>query len=371
MALTVEQINQQYAALESQVNYLRNNNVSVMGTAGGNAITALQSQMQNLVAQRDQIARDNDAWHKANKTGPYATGSGSVTAAAAEDAKAIAEREDASAFLKNLLTTYGLGELVGQADQLIRDWGTASNVISYRLKETEPYKQRFKGLLDLQAKGVTDIKNEAEYIAQESAYRKAFRDSGLGNYLGAAGSRDEIAAIGRLVGEYSVSVDEVRARINDAARVVNDTNAEVKNALQRYYNIAPSDLVAYTLDPTQQKTRINDLANAAVVGGYGATNGLSIDQAAAEKYANLYSGQDLQQTALAPAIQQARAVRDSTSRLASIEGGSLSDSEALLASNNLDQDAREKVSGLQSRERARFGGSSGVSSKSLKRPNVF
>jgi hypothetical protein len=70
-------------------------------------------------------------------------------------------------------------------------------------------------------------------------------------------------------------------------------------------------------------------------------------------------------------IDGAVELRDEVSRLADIEGSELTDSEALLASANLDQSASKKVRGLRSRERARFGGRSGVTSSTLSRTSGY
>lgn len=319
-----------------------------------------------LVAERDALVAANDAFHRANKTGPYASsvsGADGGTAAAADRA----DREAASAWLKNLLAQYGMGELTGQADSLIQQWGPNTEVIALKLKDTQQYKDRFKGLLSLQAKGVNDVLNEAQYIELESNYRKVFREANIQSYIGVAGSTAERDAIARLVGDYSVSVDEVRTRVSDAQRVVADTAPEVRDALQRFYNVSASDLVAFTLDPSRAKNRINEIANAAVVGGYASRAGLDADVTAAERIAALSGGNDVQLQALTPQLGVARQVADATQRLANIESTDLTDSEILLSEFDLDQNAEKKIKGLQSRERARFSGRSAVTAGTLSR----
>ena len=61
----------------------------------------------------------------------------------------------------------------------------------------------------------------------------------------------------------------------------------------------------------------------------------------------------------------------STKRLADIEKGLLSAEESALSTLDLDIEAKEKVRGLQSRERARFGGTSALTSASLSRGKVI
>lgn len=285
---------------------------------------------------------------------------------AQQAAQAANARASASAWLADILRQYGLDALAGQVDSLVQEWGANTDVIALKLRQTDAYKERFAGLLALQQKGVTDIRNEAEYLQTESAYRQVFRDAGLRDYLGAAGSKDEQAAIAKLVGDYSVSVDEVRQRVLDAQRVVGDTNPEVRDALQRYYNVSAQDLVAYTLDPAKNKDRINQIANAAITGGYAQRYGLNADLGTAEQIASLSQGNDVSLQNLSAQLSSARDVRDATGRLASIESTDLTDSEILGSEFNTSTDAQRKIKTLQSRERARFGGGSAIGRDTLK-----
>jgi len=237
-----------------------------------------------------------------------------------------------------------------------------------QIRQTQAYKDRFKGLLSLQQKGVTDIANEADYINFETQYRQVFRDAGLQDFLGAAGSTTERDAIARLAGDFSISVNEVRDRVADAQRVVADTPQSVREAFQRFYNVDPSMLVQYVLDPTKTSTEINRRANAAIVGGLATGQGLTFGAGVSERIGQTLSGGgDLSQSMVEPQLTGIAEVQRATGRLASLERSVLSDEETALAELDLDIEAKEKIKGLQSRERARFGGTSGMSSRSLAR----
>ena len=273
--------------------------------------------------------------------------------------------DSAVAFLKDTLTMYGMGDLAGQVESLVTQWGNNQSVIANQLRQTDSYRSRFKGLLALQGKGITDVANEAQYIKLESDYRQVFRDAGLQNFLGTAGSKAEQDSIAKLAGDYSVSVNEVQNRIADAQRVAQNANPEVVNALQQYYGVTSADLVAYSLDPTRTTARINQQANAAVIGGLASTSGLNIGRSVAEQYAALAGNDDISAESVNQRLASARQTRDATARLANIEGSSLSDEETLMAETDLNKDAQSKIRGLQSRERARFGGTSGFNQGSL------
>jgi hypothetical protein len=283
-------------------------------------------------------------------------------------AQELSERQTAVAFLTEALNMYGLGDLVVELDRIVRDSGNNAGVAMNKIRQTQPYKDRFRGLLTLQQKGVTDIANEAEYIKMESDYRRVFRDAGIQNFLGEAGSRNERDAIANLVGDFSVSVEEVRERVSDAQRVVANTSPSVREAFQRFYNVDPSMLVRYVLDPTRTTNEINRQANAAMVGGLATGQGLTFGAGVSERIGETLSGGgDLSGSMVEPQLTGIAEVQRATGRLASLERSVLSDEETALAELDLDIEAKERIKGLQSRERARFGGTSGLTSRSLAR----
>ena len=361
MALTVDQITQQYATAEQAAN---------AALARGDSAAAHQQHltMQSLVDQRNQIASDNDAWHKAHGTGPYAP-TGSSTAAAA--GQSTAARDGATAWLKSILGQYGLNALAGSVDSLVREWGTNTDVIGMKLKDTDSYKTRFKGLLALQQKGITDISNEAEYIGIESKYRDVFRSAGLQSFLGDAGSQAELDSIAKLAADYSVSVNEVQSRVADAQRVANDTAPEVKDALQRFYGVGPAQLVQYVLDPAKTTEQINRQVNAGLTSGYAARQNLNLDQSVSEQIANISGGNDLNVAGLNGQLKNAADVAMATKRLADIDQTSLTDSEIAQNEFNLSTDASQKIKKLQSSERAKFGGTSSIQTGSLSNNSGF
>lgn len=277
-------------------------------------------------------------------------------------------REGAKAFLGNILSQYGLGSLSGNIEGLISEWGNNTEVIAERLRQTDQYKTRFKGMLQLQQRGVPDIRNEAEYITLESEYRRVFRENNLTSFLGDAGTQNEYDKIADLVGKFSLSVNEVRDRISDAQRVVAQTPQEVRNAFREYYNIESDSLVSYVLDPERASVEINRMANAAIVGGMAQQSSLNLGRGVSERIAGMRGGdQDLNADAIAPELTSIASTRNATSRLADLEKSVLSDDEVALAEMDLDAAAKQKVRGLQSRERARFSGSSAVNSGTLSR----
>lgn len=280
-------------------------------------------------------------------------------------ARRAAEREGAKSFLRGLLETYGLSSLSGEVDRLVGET-TNELVIAQRLRETQQYKDRFKGLLGLQQRGVTDIRNEAEYLNLESQYRQVFREAGLRDYLGTSGTQSEYDSIAKIVGDFSLSVNEVRDRVTDAQRVVAETPQEVRDSLQRFYGIDPSLLTQYVLDPDNTTTEIQRRANAAIVGGYAERAGLEFGAGVSERIGEFLGGErDIRGTQIEPQLTEIADIQRSTQRLAEIEQGDLSAETSALSALNLDEGARERVRTLQSRERARFRGRSAITTGSL------
>jgi hypothetical protein len=352
------QIDAEYRNAENAANYwLSQGNMQAANDA--------HRVMQGLVAQRDAQVSGGGG-------GGGGAGGRSLEEILAEQERTRSEAEtrrrnqEAKAYLEDLFGQFGgMQDLVGQIDQLIRDFGNSPEVLVGKVRQTEPYKRRFKGLVELQRQGITDIRNEDEYLRLESEYRSAFREAGMGDFLGQDGTQDQFENIAELVSNYKVSVNEVRARVNDAARVIADTSPEIVNALQEFYGIDKATLTEYVLDPVRTQDKINTISNAALIGAQAARNTLNIDRVTAESVAGLAGNEDANVSQYGREFARAAVVRNATSRLADIEDSNLTDSEVLLSEMDLDTNAIQRVQGLRSRERARFGGSSGLSSASL------
>ena len=297
-------------------------------------------------------------------------GGGSTSSAPAAptgpSAETIRQNKAAKAFLVDLFSSWGgMGDLIDEVDRLVKEYGNQPQVLEAEVRTLEPYKKRFAGLIRLRENGITDVRNETQYIDLERDYREVFREAGMRDFLGTDGTQEQFDAIAELVADYSVSVNEVKARIGDAARLVSNPDNLEAAALRDYYGIDTTTLTEYVLDPERTMNRINDIANTALMGAQAARQGLNIDEDAAGRLAAVAGEGDLVVGQYQQTLTNAVELRDEASRLAKIEGIDLTDSEALLSSANLDQDAKKKTSGLRSRERARFSGGSGVSGNSL------
>jgi hypothetical protein len=301
-------------------------------------------------------------------------GNQTTTAAAptGPDPDTVRKNKAARAFLQDMFSSWGgMEDLIGEIDRLVRDYGNQPEVLTAEVRTLEPYKKRFVGFIRLREQGVTDIRNETEYLNLERDYRQVFREAGMRDFLGTDGTQVQFDSIAELVADYSVSVNEVKARIGDAARLVSSPDNLEAAALRDYYGIDTTTLTEYVLDPDRTMARVNEIANTALIGAQAARQELNINETTASRMADIAGAGDLLPGQYQQTIDGAVELRDEVSRLADIEGSELTDSEALLASANLDQSASKKVRGLRSRERARFGGRSGVTSSTLSRTSGY
>jgi hypothetical protein len=331
-------------------------------------VSNVQSRVNTAVTAATDFRTQVEDSQKVTETDDTGTGTGTGTDVASdeEDYQDRRDRLEAKGILQDALRMYGLEGLVGDLDRIIKDSGNSASVAMNQIRQTEAYRDRFKGLLGLQQRGITDVTNEAEYIQLESNYRQVFREAGIQNFLGDAGSKPERDAIAKIVGDFSLSVNEVRDRVSDAQRVVADTPQEVRDSLQRFYNVDPATLTAYVLDPSRTSSEINRRANAAIVGGYAQRQGLDFGAGISERIGSLFAGEgDLQGTQAEPQLTTIAEAARGTKRLAQIEQSALSDEDVALSTLDLDATAKQRVEGLKSRERARFGGSGAFTSTAL------
>jgi len=107
------------------------------------------------------------------------------------EAKEQRDRQTAESYLTDLLSQYGLDELIPTVSGLIKEWGTNTNIIVSRLRQTDAYKTRFKGNADRIKNGYNAL-SEAEYLSSEDAIKSTMRKYGLtGDYY----SRDKLATL--------------------------------------------------------------------------------------------------------------------------------------------------------------------------------
>lgn len=264
------------------------------------------------------------------------------------------QRQAALVYLTDLLTQYGLEELIPTIDGLIKEWGTNTAIIVSKLRQTDAYKQRFIGNQYRIKNGYSAI-TEAEYLSTEDAIKSTMRKYGLtSDYY----SRDKLA---NLIGG-DVSPTEVDGRIGQAKKVIDNADPNIKSSLTKLYGASMSDMLGYVLAPETALEVVQRRVNAGFASGVALGQGIDLGVGLAEQVGDLTFGDERTlRSQFAGIGDTAR----STARLAGIDNENVSSQDVVRGQFGIDQAAETKVKRLQSRERARFGGQSATISSTL------
>lgn len=293
-------------------------------------------------------------WNEQTQTWGFRT-VGSAPPAPGDDA----DTQSAKQYLKDLLTQYGLAELIPAVDELIQRWGTQFNLILAGLRGTDAYKLRFKGNEDRIKNGYSAL-TEAEYLSAEDGIKRMMRRYELaGDFY----TQDRLA--GLIAGD--VSAEEVGFRISQAKKVIDSADPNIKSALMNLYGARMGDMLGYVLDPTVGEEVMQRRVNAGFAAGVAQGVGIYMDSALSEKVGDLTMGDE---RTLRSQFSQIGELADSTERLAYIDNEKITDSDVVRSQYGLDESMDKKVRLLQSRERARFSGASSTGRSTLSGPGV-
>lgn len=267
-------------------------------------------------------------------------------------------RQTAESYLTELLTQYGLEELIPTVSGLIKEWGTNTNIIVSRLRQTDAYKTRFKGN-EYRIKNGYSAMSEAEYLSTEDAIKTTMRKYGLtDDYY----SRDKLAT---LIGG-DVSATEVDSRVGAAKKVIDNADPNIKNSLVGLYGVGMSDMLGYVLAPETALEVVQRRVNAGFAAGVARGQGIDLgglgDTSLAEQIGDLTFGDE---RTLRSQFDAIGGLARSTRRLSGIDREQVSDRDVVKGEFGIDSQAGQKVKKMQSRERARFSGQSATTSSTL------
>ena len=244
-------------------------------------------------------------------------------------------------------------------------------LLKYDKRFNEPYQRRFAGNKARMAAGLAPL-DDATYLANEAAYKKIFQAYGLKQFM----NTEKYA---NFIGN-DIAPDEIAERVSMVYTRVNNAMPQVQKALLQFYpELTTQDLMAYTLDPTNQLPVIQRKIQAAEIGGAALAQNLGTSlQAttfagtAAAPYTNvsrgtigveamMRSGADAEAAAKASAY--VADVLPVSEKLSSIYAGGYQQYGQLQAEQEAYQGsitAKKARETLVARERAEFAGQSGV-----------
>jgi hypothetical protein len=295
------------------------------------------------------------------------------------DTKAIEETE-AYRILRETFDRAGAPDLGNDLVNLVVGDPTLMDRYSelvIEIRKKPSYTTRFSGLELMRQYNNTaagkinplPMMDEAEYLRTENQYKQVLAP--VKDLYGA----NINTTIGRLIGN-NISAVELESRVSAAQAWARSANPAIKDTLKRFYNVTDSDLVAYALDPKTATFMLEKQAGITALAAEAYDTQVTITQEYSERMlqdlvstgrardlseAGLLAAKELQDitTGTATGYNPSAGTLRGLTNLAGIEGTELTGEQVLGAALGTDTKAAEKVTGLKSRERARFSGTTG------------
>lgn len=263
------------------------------------------------------------------------------------------ETDDAYQLLQQMLSQWGLDTLAPSVLGLLQD-GHTQDQISILIQDTDAYKQRFSGN-DARRKAGLAALSPAEYLSTEASYRRILESSGM-----PSGFYDQPSDFSSWIGS-DVSPSEVQSRVNLATDAAHRLDDSTKQAFWDYYKVTPTDLAAYFLDRDRALPTIQTQARAAQIGAAANRDQLSVNRSLAESLA----GSSVSDADLAGTVGTASRLAQDVGHIGDIYGDSYDVTDATSELFFNDAAAQKKREKLSDRERATFGGQSGIGRSTL------
>jgi hypothetical protein len=185
-------------------------------------------------------------------------------------------QNDAIALMTSTLNSWGLGSLVTDLRNLVIKGDTQPDTLSLALSQTDAYKTRFAGNAERMAKGLPEL-TPAQYIATEEQYRNTLQSYGL-----PSGFYDKPADFTKFIAN-DLSPAEIDARAKVAHDQYMAQPDDVKALWGQYFG-TKGDAIAAILDPDVATSIIQDRATQVGIGAAAVQQGLTTNQARAQKF---------------------------------------------------------------------------------------
>jgi hypothetical protein len=210
----------------------------------------------------------------------YSDGTSSTTTSTSLDQGVQQGRQSVFDTVNALFTSYGVykndpvtGQLDTASQQLqktINDLamsGASQDAITLTLQTSQAYMTRFSGNT-ARLKAGLNVLSPADYLNYENQVTGMMKDAGLpAQYY-------TQSAIGNLIGS-DLSTSEVASRVSLAQASVANADPYYTTALQNYYGISPTQMVAHVLDPTISSTLLQEQVGSSQIGAEAARQGLA------------------------------------------------------------------------------------------------
>lgn len=266
----------------------------------------------------------------------------------------------------------GMGAFVSAMEKYVRqgyDGDALWVVIKADPEYAAAWNSRFIGNEERKKNGLSELL-PASYIAVEQAYKQLFLKHNVPKTL-----FDEPADFAMLIGR-DVSPVEANDRMQEAADYINYSgDANVKQQLRDIYNMSDSEMIAYQMDPTRTLTYLQSESrrnlNRANVGGAAKSQSYDLGASLRDEIAAMLEqsgggGPDTFSNASSRFAAVGREAKD-YARLGALSSVATTSDELVREQFDLSgaADIEKKKRTLAGQERARFGGSSGLTAGSL------
>lgn len=284
--------------------------------------------------------------------------------------------QDAFARLMGQLEQWGLGSLSDVITKLLTQ-GKGFDEIMTKIKYdnslidpnnpnsgrwNDAYNKRFAGNVSRTKRGLNAL-SEREYLAQEDSYAETLSRYGLKDMLSLKAEENQAKFADWM--SKDISPDEFKTRIDTAFTEVLNLDPAVKKNFQTWYpSLTNQDLVSYFLSPEDTVEKLKTKAYAAQIGAAANQQGLIADKSRSEMFAQRGMRYEQAQQAygdVAGAMPGGKKLSDIYNEEKIQYNQETAEDEYLGQS----AEAKLKRNRLASKERAMFGGDSGVNSASL------
>jgi hypothetical protein len=188
------------------------------------------------------------------------------------------DQTSAKAIIDGYLQQWGLTELSGDVDRLVKD-GLGQDAITLSLQQTQAYQKRFAGNAERTKKGLP-VLSPAEYISAETAYRQVLQSYGL-----PANFYDQPDDFHAFIGS-DVAPEEVNSRAQAAQQAFLSADPGIRQAMRDMYGLTDGAGIALFLDEDKALPIVQRMATAAQLGSAAIRNGLDTSASRFEAYAD-------------------------------------------------------------------------------------
>jgi hypothetical protein len=284
-------------------------------------------------------------------------------------------RQSAFEVLRERFTAFGLPTIAAEIEKIFKGEGrtriggspipipTSESGFFLALVETEAYYKRFGKVNEDRIKSGYTALDEKTILDMEDEYQKVMKS--YGTPAGFYDTPEDFQAF--LANDLSES--EVADRLQASRQFASVVDPVIKDQLKSMYNIDDNMLTAYIADPVRGQSLLTGLANKSLTGAAALLQGITAEAAAVAQGfgAGELRFQEQQQRFGLAASGAERGTFLSRIDQAEKEFGQKEAVE--ITFGGLEQSARA-AERLASRERARFGGRSGITTASLATPTA-